>query len=175
MMPNAGAHLLPEAEATQERRLEAVSCKALIMIEASPPAYRSGMLAVGHNVTKEGRDRMRLYNPQHPFYCGSAFHARSLSGCIMRHDGELRVHRTMQAAPDPFRTAMAPYRAGLVGAVAGLGTWYGRADLCTPEPRPFGLGHTLSRTAMPGGTANHDQSAAPKMAPFRRGGLGPKA
>src|SRR5215467_4974462 len=28
-LPNAGAHLLPEAAATQERRLEAVRCSAL--------------------------------------------------------------------------------------------------------------------------------------------------
>jgi hypothetical protein len=28
-LPNASLHLLPEAEATQERRLEAVRCKAL--------------------------------------------------------------------------------------------------------------------------------------------------
>jgi hypothetical protein len=43
--PNAGAHLLPEAGA--QRTLEAVRCSALIMIEASPSAYPSGMLALG--------------------------------------------------------------------------------------------------------------------------------
>jgi hypothetical protein len=30
MMPNAGAHLLPAAGATQERTLEAVRCSALL-------------------------------------------------------------------------------------------------------------------------------------------------
>jgi hypothetical protein len=44
-MPNAGRQLLPEAGAP--RTLAAVSCKALIMIEASPLAYPSGMLALG--------------------------------------------------------------------------------------------------------------------------------
>jgi hypothetical protein len=43
-MPNAGAHLPPEAGA--QRTLEAVSCKAMIMIEASLAAYPGGMLVV---------------------------------------------------------------------------------------------------------------------------------
>jgi hypothetical protein len=51
-MPNAGAHLLPEAGA--ERTLEAVRCSALILIEAPSSAYPSGMLVVG-TVTKKRR------------------------------------------------------------------------------------------------------------------------
>jgi hypothetical protein len=43
--------------------------------------------------------------------------------CILRHGGEILVHRHMQAAPAPFLTAMAPYRDGLVVAVEGLFTW----------------------------------------------------
>jgi hypothetical protein len=35
------------AGARHERTLAAVACSALIMIEASPPAYPSGMLALG--------------------------------------------------------------------------------------------------------------------------------
>jgi hypothetical protein len=46
-MPNASAHLLPEAGATQERTLEAVRCSAVILIEAPSPAYPGGMLIVG--------------------------------------------------------------------------------------------------------------------------------
>jgi hypothetical protein len=48
-MPNAGAHLLPEADATQERTLEAVRCSALfgqarvtlLALPTSPPAWGS--------------------------------------------------------------------------------------------------------------------------------------
>ena len=47
MQPNAGAHLLPEAEATQARTLEAVRCSALILIEALSPADHRGMLIRG--------------------------------------------------------------------------------------------------------------------------------
>ena len=45
--PNAGAHLLPEAEARDERRLEAVRRSALILIEAPSPADHRGMLIRG--------------------------------------------------------------------------------------------------------------------------------
>ena len=46
-MSNASAHLLPEATATQERRLEAVSCKAMLMMEASSSADHGGLLPLG--------------------------------------------------------------------------------------------------------------------------------
>jgi hypothetical protein len=46
LMPNAGAHLLPEAGATQERTLEAVRCSALLARTQVCPVliwYRHGM------------------------------------------------------------------------------------------------------------------------------------
>src|SRR5438105_13724956 len=45
--PNAALHLPLEAGATQERRLEAVRCKRLILIEAPSPAHHGGMLIAG--------------------------------------------------------------------------------------------------------------------------------
>jgi len=38
-MPNAGAHLLPEADATQERTLEAVRCSAWLGASAAAPPH----------------------------------------------------------------------------------------------------------------------------------------
>jgi hypothetical protein len=64
--------------------------------------------------------------------------------CILRHDGEILVHRHMKAAPEPFLKAVAPYRDGLVVAVECICTWYGLADLCAQEGMPFVLGHALS-------------------------------
>ena len=75
------------------------------------------MLAVGNNVINEWRDLRRFYNTQHQFYCGIDLPARSMYVCIVRHDGELLVHRNMKAAPEPFLKAIAPYRDGLVVAV----------------------------------------------------------
>jgi hypothetical protein len=64
--------------------------------------------------------------------------------CIMSQDGEMLVHRNRQAAPEPFLKAIAPYRDGLVVAVACIFTWYWLADLCAQEGLPFVLGHALS-------------------------------
>jgi hypothetical protein len=45
--------------------------------------------------------------------------------CIVSQAGAIVLHRNMQAAPDPFLKAVAPYRAGLVVAVACIFTWIG--------------------------------------------------
>src|SRR5438552_18090227 len=108
------------------------------------------MLAVGMQVAKEGGDLMRFSTNQHPFYCGIDLHARSMYVCIVSHDGEMLVLRNMQAAPEPFLKAIAPYRDALVVAVECLFTWYWLADLCPQERMPFGLGHALPTTAIHG-------------------------
>src|SRR4029434_8460416 len=118
---------------------------------------------------------MRFYTKQHPFYCGIDLHARSLYVCIVHHDGEILVHRNMQAAPAPFLKAVAPYRDGLVVEFDCLFTWYWLADLCTHEGIPFVLGHALSMKAIHGGKAKNDKSDSPKIAALLRGGMLPQA
>jgi len=81
----------------------------------------------------------------------------------------------MQAAPAPCLQAGAPYRAGLVGAVAGLFTWDGLAALCAAPAIPLVLGHALSMQAIHGGKATNDKSDSPKMAALLRGGRLPNA
>jgi transposase len=95
--------------------------------------------------------------------------------CIVSHDGELLVHRNMQAAPDPFLQAIAPYRDGLVVAAECTFTWYWLADLCAQEEIPFVLGHALSMKAIHGGKAKHDKIDSQKIATLLRGGMLPKA
>ena len=68
-------------------------------------------------------ESVRFYTNQHPFYCGIDLHARSMSVRIMSHDGKIVRHRNLTAAPEPFLTAIAPYREGLVVAVECLCTW----------------------------------------------------
>ena len=118
---------------------------------------------------------MRFYTHTHPFYCGIDLHARSMYVCVLRHDGDMLRHRNMPAAPEPFLTAVAPYRDGLVVAVECLCTWYGLADLCAQEGIPFVLGHALSMQAIHGGKAKHDTIAAQKIAALLRGGMLPQA
>jgi hypothetical protein len=93
----------------------------------------------------------------------------------MSHDGEILLHRNMQAAPEPFLTALAPYRDGLVVAVACIFTWYWLADLCAAEGSSFVLGHALSMKAMHGGKAKNDTIDSQKIAALLRGGPLPQA
>jgi len=51
---------------------------------------------------------MRFYTNQHKFYCGIDLHARAMYVCILSQEGEILLHRKMQAAPEPFLTAVAP-------------------------------------------------------------------
>jgi hypothetical protein len=95
--------------------------------------------------------------------------------CLLSHDGEIRLHRTMKAAPEPFRKAIAPYHQGLGVAVECRFTWSWLADLCAQEGIAFVLGHALARQAIPGGNAKPDTLAAHKMAHRLRGGMPPHA
>jgi transposase len=118
---------------------------------------------------------MRFYTPQHQFSCGIDLHARTMYGCILKQDGEMRVPRDMTASPDTFLKAIAPYRDGIVVAVECLLTWYWLADLCAQEGIPFVLGHALSLKAIHGGKAKNDRIDAHKMAVLLRGGRLPQA
>ena len=118
---------------------------------------------------------MRFYTHQHPFDCGIDLHARSMYGCIMNHDGEVLMPRNMKAAPEPFLKAIAPYRDGLVVAVACIFPWYWLADLCAQEEMAFVLGPALYRKAMHGGKAKNAKLDCPKSAVLLRGGMLPQA
>jgi transposase len=95
--------------------------------------------------------------------------------CILRHDGEILLHRNMKAAPEPFLKTIAPYREGLVVAVECMFTWYWLADLCAQEGMALVLGHALSMKAIHGGKAKNDKIDAQKIAVLLRGGLLPQA
>ena len=95
--------------------------------------------------------------------------------CLVRHAGESVLHRHMTAAPESCLKAVAPYRAGLVVAVACLCPWYGLADRGAAPDLPLVPGHALDRQALHGGTATHDPLESPKMAARRRGGMLPTA
>jgi transposase len=118
---------------------------------------------------------MRFDTNQHPFYCGIDLHARSMYVCIVSQDGDILLHRTMKAAPDPLLKAIAPYRDGLVVAVECLFTWYWLADLCAEQGIPFILGHALSMKAIHGGKAKTDKIDSQKIAALLRSGMLPKA
>ena len=117
---------------------------------------------------------MRFYTNQHPFYCGIDLHARTMYVCILRPNGEILVHRNMQAGPAPFLKAMAPYRDTLVVAVECMFPWYWLADLCAQEGSASALGHALYIQAIHGGKVQNDKSASHKIAVLLRGGMRPQ-
>jgi transposase len=95
--------------------------------------------------------------------------------CILNQNGEIVLHRSMQAAPEPFLKAIAPYQEDLVVGVECLFTWYWLADLCAREGIPFVLGHALYMKAIHGGKAKHARIDAQKIAVLLRGGMLPQA
>jgi transposase len=118
---------------------------------------------------------MRFYTKQHQFYCGIDLHARTMYACILDQHGEIRLHRNMQASPEAFLKAIAPYRDDIVVAVECIFTWYWLADLCTREDISFVLGHALYMKAIHGGKAKNDKIDAQKIAVLLRGGMLPQA
>jgi hypothetical protein len=65
---------------------------------------------------------MRFYTQPHKFYCGIDWHARAMYLCVLNQVGEVLLHRHMKARPEPFLTAIAPYREGLVVVIECLFT-----------------------------------------------------
>jgi transposase len=118
---------------------------------------------------------MRFYTQQHQFDCGIDLHARTMDLCILNQDGEIMLHRNMQARPEMLLKAIAPYRDDIVVAVECIFTWYWLADLCAREGIPFVLGHALSMKAIHGGKATNDKIDSQKIAVLLRGGMLPQA
>src|SRR5437867_704905 len=113
---------------------------------------------------------MRFYTKQHPFYCGTDRHARTMYVCILDQAGDTLLHRNMPATPAVLLKAIAPYREQIVLAAACMFTWYWLADLCAEHGIPFVLGHALYMKAIHGGKAKNDKIDAQKIAVLLRGG-----
>jgi hypothetical protein len=104
---------------------------------------------------------------QHKFDCGIDLHVAWMYCCGIDADGEVRMHQNIRTSPKAFLQALPPFREDVVVGVECLFTWYGLADLCKEEGRPFVLGHALDRRAIHGGTAKHDRLDSHKMAALR--------
>jgi len=118
---------------------------------------------------------MRFYTKQHQYYCGIDLHARSMYLCILNQQGEILLHKNMDASPEAFLRAIAPYRQDVVVAIECIFTWYWLADLCAREQIAFVLGHALYMKAIHGGKAKNDKIDAHKIAVLLRCGMIPMA
>jgi transposase len=133
------------------------------------------MLILGKSHSLKRRRPHAIYTTPHQFYCGIDLHARTMDLCILNRDGEILVYRNMKAGPDPFLTAIAPYREDLIVCVECIFTWYWLADLCAREGIPFVLGHALYMKAIHGGKAKNDKIDAQKIAILLHAGMLPQA
>ncbi len=52
---------------------------------------------------------MRFFTNNHQNYCGIDLHARSMYLCIKNQEGEVVLHRNMEARPEPFLKAVTPF------------------------------------------------------------------
>jgi transposase len=118
---------------------------------------------------------MRFYNQTHRFYCGVDLHARTIALHILDSDGRTTLARTIDASPQAFLAAVAPFRDGLVVGCECMFAWYWLADLCAAESIPFVLGHALYLKAISNGKSKSDKIDAEKLARFLRGGAFPQA
>jgi len=113
---------------------------------------------------------MRFYNQPHRFYAGVDLHARSLYLCILDQAGAPVVHKNLDARPEAFLAAIAPFRDGLVVGCECMFAWYWLADLCAAHNIPFVLGHALYLKAIHGGKNKNDKLDSLKLATLLRGG-----
>jgi hypothetical protein len=112
---------------------------------------------------------VRFDTKPHRFYCGIDLHARTMYVCILDRDGEIVVHRQMQANPDALLKVVAPDREDIVVAVEWtLHVVLARGPLCPSgeslRPRPCPVPESPARRS---GQARqdrcpHDCGAAPR-------------
>lgn len=115
---------------------------------------------------------MKLYNKQHPLYCGIDLHAKTLHVCVVDQQGEKRLHRNFQCQHadrlfsqlDQFGTD------NLVVGCESTFNWYWLADACQTHRIEFILGHALYLKAIHGGKTKSDAIDSEKLARLIRGG-----
>jgi len=118
---------------------------------------------------------MKVYNKQHPYYCGIDLHARTMYVCILDQTGKKVYHKNIPCTPERFLQAIAPYRLGLVVGVECIFCWYWLADLCEAEDIDFVLGHALYMKSIHGVKTKNDRIDSLKIARLIRGGNFPVA
>jgi transposase len=120
---------------------------------------------------------MRSFQPPADtrFYPGVDLHARSLYLVVLDRDGQARFGRNLPAAPEPFRRAVQPFRAGLLVGCACVHPWYGLADTCRGHAIPFVLGHAWAMKAVHGCKTKCDRRDAEAIARLLKGGNFPPA
>ena len=91
---------------------------------------------------------MRYLTATAASYVGVDLHARTLFVCVLDQAGTVRFSRNLPAKPEPFLSAIAPFRPDLLVACECMHSWYWLADTCRRENIPFALGHAFGIEAV---------------------------
>ena len=67
---------------------------------------------------------MRFYTTQHNHYCGIDLHARTMYLCILDSEGQVVLHKNMNATSKDLAKTIKPFLDDLVIAVECMFTWY---------------------------------------------------
>jgi len=118
---------------------------------------------------------MKFYTKQHKHYCGIDLHVRTMYVCILDSEGQVVMHKNMDATPQDLAKAIKPFLEDLIIAVECMFTWYWVADFCEDNNIPFILGHALYMKAIHGGKAKNDKIDSYKIASLIKGGMFPMA
>lgn len=117
---------------------------------------------------------MRFYTKNHHYYCGIDLHARVLYVCILDEQGQIVVHRNINATSIDLIDVLAPYmKHDVVVGVECMHYWYWVSDLCRDFKIPFIFGHALYMRAIHGGKAKNDKIDSLKIAKLIKGGMFP--
>jgi transposase len=118
---------------------------------------------------------MRYLSQTVASYVGVDLHARTLFVCVLDQAGAVKLSRNLPAHPEPFLTAVAPFRPDLLVGCECVHTWYWLADTCRAEGIPFALGHAWGIKAVHGAKTKSDAHDAQVIARLLRGGNFPLA
>jgi transposase len=118
---------------------------------------------------------MRYLSQAAASYVGVDLHARTLFVCVLDQAGAVRLSRNLPAKPEPFLSAVAPFRPDLLVGCECVHSWYWLADTCRREAIPFALGHAWGLKAVHGSKTKSDAHDAEVLARLLRGGNFPLA
>lgn len=114
---------------------------------------------------------MKLYQTQHPFYCGIDLHANEMYACVVDQSEKKLLHRNFKTRqPEKLFEHLKPYGSEIIVGVESTFNWYWLCDACEEKRIPFILGHALYLKAIHGGKVKSDKIDSEKLARLLRGG-----
>ena len=108
---------------------------------------------------------MKMYQTQHPFYCGIDLHANQMYACVVDHNGKKRLHHNYKTRnANKFFEELEPFGCDIAIGCESTFNWYWLADACRERKLPFILGHALYLKAIHGGKVKNDKLDSEKLA-----------